>query len=160
MDPLIEIIDARTADQLEQVRELLNEYAAAFNSDRCFQEFGAELEALPGDYAAPGGRLLLGHVNDVVAGCVAMRKFDDTSCEMKRLYLRPGNRGTGLGRKLASMIVETARQMGYSRMYLDTLPAMEEAQHLYRSLGFEECEPYTDTPITGAACYVLRFAGG
>ena len=160
MDPRIEIIDARTQDQLDEVRELFNEYAAAFAFDRCFEDFGDELDGLPGEYAPPGGRLLLGHIDDEAAGCVAMRRFDDRSCEMKRLYLRPDHRGTGLGRKLAATIVETARQMGYSRMYLDTLAAMEEAQHLYRSLGFEPCEPYSDTITSSDACYVLRFAGG
>lgn len=125
---------------------MLREYAAWLEVDLCFQNFEAELAALPGDYAPPRGRLLIAEG----AGCVALRAIDDEICEMKRLYLRPQHRGSGLGRCLVKAIIDEARGIGYRRMRLDTMPKMASAQHLYASLGFCEIEPYRYNPEPGA----------
>ena len=140
---------AETDGQVEQARALFKEYEAATGVDLCFQNFAQELAALPGDYAPPSGRLLLAYDGEEVAGCVALRKVDDAVCEMKRLYVRPGFRGTGLGRTLAESVVAQGREIGYERMRLDTLPSMRAAVALYRSLGFREIEPYRFNPVEG-----------
>src|SRR5262245_17021869 len=133
---MLEIVDAIDPLMIESARTLFREYQQSIGVDLCFQNFETELQMLPGDYARPRGRLLLAMDGDVVAGCVAMRPVTDDTCEMKRLYVRPDYRATGLGRQLAERIISEAGLAGYRSMYLDTLPIMQSAQRLYESLGF------------------------
>ena len=148
---LMEIIRAHSADHIERARELFREYEAWLEVDLCFQNFEKELAELPGKYAPPDGRLLLAVENGKIAGCVALRKIGNGICEIKRLFLRPQFRGKGLGRQLAEQIISEAKQIGYERMRLDTLPPkMNDAIALYRSLGFKEIEPYYNNPVPGA----------
>jgi putative acetyltransferase len=139
---------------LEATRELFAEYAQALAVDLCFQNFDAELAALPGEYAAPQGGLLLAFVDGEIAGCGAFRPLPESdyanACEMKRLYVRRAFRRFGLGRLLAQALIDGATQAGYSAMLLDTLDDMEAARGLYESLGFVEVPPYYFNPIPGA----------
>jgi carbonic anhydrase len=148
---LTEFIRAQSAADIEHVRELFKEYEAWLEIDLCFQGFEKELAELPGAYAPPNGRLLLACDNGRLAGCVALRKIGDGVCEMKRLFVRREFQRKGLGRHLVNAIVSEAKQIGYQRMRLDTLPPkMTTAIALYRSLGFREIEPYYDNPVPGA----------
>jgi GNAT superfamily N-acetyltransferase len=147
----MEIIAVNSAAGIEQARELFREYEAWLAVDLCFQNFEKELAELPGKYAPPEGRLLLALENQEAAGCVALRKIGEDTCEIKRLFLRPQFRGHGLGRQLAETIIYEARQIGYQRMRLDTLPPkMNDAIGLYRALGFREIDPYYHNPVPGA----------
>ncbi len=148
---MTEIIRAQSPDDIDHARALFKEYEAWLEVDLCFQNFAKELAELPGKYAPPEGRLLLAVENGKVAGCVALRRIGDGTCEIKRLFVRPEFRGKGLGRKLAEAIIAEAKLIGYERMRLDTLPPrMNDAIVLYRSLGFVEIEPYYDNPVPGA----------
>jgi ribosomal protein S18 acetylase RimI-like enzyme len=151
VDKHLAMVQAETATQVAQARELFLEYAQSLGFSLCFQNFDAELAGLPGDYAPPDGRLLLATVEDQLAGCVALHKLDSNTCEMKRLYLRPQFREKGLGRALTNRIITEARQIGYHRMRLDTVePVMKDAVAMYRKLGFREIDPYRANPMAGA----------
>jgi putative acetyltransferase len=142
---------AKSPAQIAQARELFVEYAQALGFSLCFQNFDQELAGLPGDYAPPGGRLLLAEYRGQLAGCVALHPLGPGICEMKRLYLRPQFRGKGLGRVLAEIVIAEGRAMGCRQMRLDTVePVMPNAVAMYRRLGFKEIEPYCPNPIGGA----------
>ena len=148
---MLEFIQAESAEHVTCARELFEEYAAALGISLCFQNFDQELAELPGAYAPPDGRLLFALHGNKIAGCIALRKIGDEACEMKRLYVRPEFRGRQIGRALVERLIREAREIGYMRMRLDTLPAkMDEAIALYRSLGFREIEPYYHNPVAGA----------
>lgn len=150
--PIIRV--AETASDIAEIRILLREYEAWLGTDLCFQNFEAELAGLPGDYSPPSGRLLIAKViakdQSTSAGCVALRPFDESICEMKRLFVRAAFRGTGLGRRLSAAIIEEARAAGYRHMRLDTLPQQTDAHRLYATLGFRDIPPYRPNPIAGS----------
>lgn len=146
---------ARDAEDLETIRTLFREYASGANAPACFTTFEDEIASLPGAYAPPHGRLYLTG-NDQAAGCIALRRLDPETAEIKRLYVREPRRRNGLGRDLALAAIAAARETGASRVVLDTLPSMERAQALYRALGFREIPPYLAEPTPGAICFELR----
>ncbi len=138
---------AQSDADLAAVRTLFEEYAAELDFELCFQDFQAELDALPGPYARPDGDILLAEVDATIIGCVAVKPLEESVCEMKRLYVRPAYRGEGIGRALAKAIVERGRTLGYERMCLDTVEPMHAAQAVYRALDFEERDPYYKNPL-------------
>lgn len=155
---MLDIAPAVSPRDIPDVRMLFREYADLVAEALCFQNFDQELAALPGEYAPPGGALLIARDADEAAGCVALRRCDARSGEMKRLYVREGYRGSGLGRRLATEVIEEARKRKYARIVLDTLPKLAPAIALYRDLGFLETDPYLESPTPGAICFELRFS--
>ena len=151
------IVEAVTAEQIAQVRELFEEYWASFGFTPCFQNFGAELAGLPGEYQPPGGRLALALVDGQPAGCVALRRLDAERCEFKRLYVRPQFRGGGRGRQLLDWVIAEAKAAGYRQAVGDTMPAMAQALAMYERAGFERTAPYSDHPTPGAIFLRLEF---
>ena len=157
------VIPADNPVRIEAVRQLFKEYATSLSFNLCFQSFEEELARLPGEYAPMSGMLLLGLVDDQVAGCVAFHRLEGEMagghagsasaevCEMKRLYVRPQFRGCGIGRELVDSILNCAAAVGYRWIRLDTIPTeMGKAVEIYRKIGFKEIAPYRPNPIPGA----------
>ena len=144
---MLQIAQARTTQEIANVRKLFLEYQHWLGHDLTFQHFETELAELPGQYAPPTGCLLMASYAKKTVGCVALRKLEDAVCEMKRLFVKPEYRHLGAGKALADAVVAEAKKLGYSKMRLDTLPSMPRAIALYTTLGFKEIAPYYDTPI-------------
>jgi putative acetyltransferase len=149
------IRDARGERDIADARRLFEAYAASIGVDLCFQNFDQELADLPGAYSAPRGCLLIAAQDGAPIGCIALRPLAvvvgvaATTGEVKRLYVRPGVRGGGVGRALAQSVIERAQAIGYDELKLDTLATMAKAQALYASLGFRECAAYYRNPLPG-----------
>ncbi|MGI0071820.1 MAG: GNAT family N-acetyltransferase [Thermoplasmata archaeon] len=153
--PSFRIRSARSAAEVAVVRSLFEEYAASLGVDLCFQGFDRELRELPGEYVLPRGALFFASVGGRPAGCVAVRPLPRGRAELKRLYVRPRFRGSGIGRTLALAAIRAARRVGYRALRLDTLPAMGRAQALYVALGFREISAYRPNPVPGARYFEL-----
>jgi ribosomal protein S18 acetylase RimI-like enzyme len=164
---MTELIHPDSAALWETARVLVREYVASLNVNLDFQNFEEELLHFEEEYAAPGGTFLLArnsgdvrsHDADKVSeylGCGALRRFSERECEMKRLYVRPAGRNLGIGRQIALALITEAKSLGYERMLLDTLPTMQSAQSLYKSLGFKPTQPYRFNPIPGSAFLKLE----
>ena len=144
-----ELRRVESGSEVVRARSLFQEYQRSLGIDLEFQDFSAELTLLPGAYAPPRGRLYVAMMTRQPAGCVALKPLSDDHCELKRLYVRPGFRGRGIGRLLARHVIGDARAIGYSHVVLDTLRDMTEAHALYAALGFMDIAPYNSTPFEG-----------
>jgi GNAT superfamily N-acetyltransferase len=152
---------ATSPEDLLSVREMCQEYAHALGVDLETQNLAQELGELPGKYASPFGCLLLAFVNGKPAGCVALKRLTEDTCEMKRLYVRPQYRRRGLGRRLLERLIQEARLIGYSNLRLDTLPEkMDRAVSLYCSMGFVAIPPYWNNTLPGVEYMELRLRNG
>jgi putative acetyltransferase len=136
-------------EDLAEIREMLQEYAAWLAIDLSFQDFTRELRDLPGEYAPPGGDLYIARLDNAVVGMVAFRPCGEGRAEMKRLYVRNTARGSGVGRRLVETALSAARARGHHTMVLDTLPVMHSAQRMYEGLGFRDVAPYYESPVPG-----------
>lgn len=143
------LIQAMTPELYTMAKDLFIAYQQYLNVDLCFQSFEAELNDLPAMYGPPSGALLLAFYKQDIAGCVALRTKADGICEMKRLYVLPAFQGKGIGKQLATAIVAAGRQLGYTKMVLDTLDRLQPAIQLYEQLGFSRCSPYYHNPLEG-----------
>jgi putative acetyltransferase len=150
---MVTIREARSAAEIAEAQRLFSEYAQSLGFSLCFQGFDKELAGLPGDYAPPGGRLLLAYIDDDPAGCVALHAAAESGTdagEIKRLFVRPAFRGLHVGKQLMDAVLEAARSMGYRRVLLDTVTGkMDKAIAMYRAYGFREVPSYRVNPVDG-----------
>lgn len=153
------IIREAQPEDMPVAREIFREYAEEGDRGICLENFKQEVETLPGLYAPPRGAILLAIDEGRVVGCVAVRPFEEATVEMKRLFVRPSHRSKGVGRRLVEAVISLARERGNRELALDTLDSMVEAQSLYRSLGFEPCEPFKEDAPKEIHFFRLRLCG-
>lgn len=131
-------------------RMLFEEYAALINIDLSFQKFDSELNQLETMYQMPQGGIILAEEEGICRGCVGIRKIDEHTSELKRMFVRSGSQGKGIGKSLLHYAVELAKDCKYEKIQLDTLNTMNEAIHLYKSAGFYQIEAYYPNPMPAA----------
>jgi ribosomal protein S18 acetylase RimI-like enzyme len=140
---------AHTGDEFEQARFLFKEYADALGVDLSFQEFEKELETIHVQYNKPDGGLLLVYSDSNPIACAAVRRLEDETAELKRMYVKSEFRGFRIGVELLQRSLSLAQVLGYKKIRLDTLENMVKAQELYKSFGFYIIRPYRFNPISG-----------
>lgn len=147
---MITIAQANEPDRVQAVRDLMREYTSwaltiedASDEAPTFQGLEAELATLPGIYQPPAGSLLIATCDSEPAGCVALKRVDATTSELKRMYVRPQFRGKRIGQRLVSVLVAGARALGYERIVLDSHATMTNAHAIYSDVGFR----YVDAPV-------------
>ena len=147
----INIFEATDKQGFKDATLLFEEYANTLNVDLSFQDFEKELQTIDQQYRRPKGALILAKYGEKeLVGCVSIRGIEQDIAELKRMYLRKDFRGLGLGQIFIDKALATAKELGYNKIRLDTLPAMEEAQSLYLKNGFYEITPYRYNPVKGA----------
>lgn len=152
----IQIIEVNNIELVNDARFLFLEYAKSLDFSLCFQGFDEELKGLPGYYCRPDGFIYVAHLNNKPIGCIALRKLEPDISEIKRLYVLPEHRSTGLGRKLVQLAIEESKKIGYTTIKLDSLKTMTAAVKLYKSFGFQETTPYCYNPLEGAIYMELK----
>ncbi|MFW9819490.1 MAG: GNAT family N-acetyltransferase [Candidatus Thorarchaeota archaeon] len=153
---MVLIEQALTEKQIRDAKKLFIEYSNHLGIDLSFQNFKEELNKFPGQYSPPEGCIFLAYYKKKPIGCVGLRKFKDDICEMKRLYIHPKFRKKGIGKTLATTIINESKEIGYKYMRLDTLPFMTEAITLYLALGFKEISPYRYNPFENAKFFEVE----
>lgn len=155
---MYQIISAQSKIQMDVVKKLFIEYQKELGHDLCFQDFTRELNSLPGKYQEPAGHILLikDEKKDIFAGCVALKKHNENTCEMKRLFILPEFRNKGYGKILINKIINIAKSKNYQYMILDTLMELKPALYLYRKFGFNETKPYYNNPIKSVIYMVKK----
>jgi ribosomal protein S18 acetylase RimI-like enzyme len=152
----IQFLISQTPGEFKIAKDLFEEYGASLSVDLCFQGFDEELQTMHTQYNLPKGCLMLVYENEKAIGCAAIREYEKNSCELKRMYLKQECRGKGIGKKLLQLMSDKAKELGYTKILLDTLPQMKEAQHLYKTFGFKQIDPYRFNPVEGTV-YMEKF---
>lgn len=154
---MIDIIEATREPQVSAARALFEAFGSLPIVDvGCLGDYQQEIADLPGAYAPPTGTLLLAEADGEAAGCVALRRIDDETAEMKRFYVPEAFRRRGIGRRLVTVLIAQAEALGYRRIYLETLPAMTAARALYKAFGFREMGPLHVPHVANAICMQLE----
>jgi GNAT superfamily N-acetyltransferase len=152
---MVTIHSAKFPDDHGKVIAIFREYVASPTVSLDFQDYKIEFANLPGKYAEPEGHILLAKQADTVVGCVALRRVNPSTCELKRVYVPPTARGKHIGRRLVEQMICRARNKAYTRICLDALPEFLAAGHLYDSLGFRSAEAVSYNPVPGTRFLAL-----
>lgn len=112
------------------------------------------------NYRQPRAAFFIALMDEEVVGGSGIKQLDGTTentCELQRMFLIPSARGKGIGKALMDRCVAKAREFGYEKIYLESLPQMTSAVALYRKYGFTEIpHPLGDTRHKGCSVWMIR----
>ena len=137
---------------IQQLSDDQIEAAKSVISRVCYEFFGKapvdfeDMDEISSTYAPPSSTFLVLMDGQQVVGTGAIRRLDEQTCELKRMWFLPAYRGKGYGAKMAESLLEFARSAGYKRVRLDTSPVLAAANRLYQRLGFHPIERYNEGP--------------
>lgn len=151
--PAVRLLEPSQRAEMNAVRDIFREYAASLTYSLHYQDFERELDMLPVPYEMPHGTIMLAAEGEKIVGCAALRPLSDTVAELRRLYVRPTHQGRGIGRLLATTVVNRGRDLGYRAMRFDAPGSMHAALTLCESLGFRQIPRYNDDPLPDAVFY-------
>lgn len=145
----IKPIESLTKTEMEQLRSVMLEYGDHMYIDLALvagkQRFAYEMLDFPGGrYVKPDGAFFLALYEGRPAGCIGIKRYDNDTCEMKRMYVKPEFRQLGIGVELCRVAIDTAKDYGYASMLLDTNKEMPAAISIYDKLGFTEIPAYCE----------------
>jgi len=140
------VFTAQLLEHFARGRALIEDYQRWLGIDLCFQNFASELDQIASMYGPPSGALILAQMDEKYVGCVGIRALEPQIAEMKRMYVPEAFRGLGIGRALAEHSIAVARNLGYKRMRLDTVPRLRAARSIYFKLGFVAIPAYRHNP--------------
>jgi GNAT superfamily N-acetyltransferase len=146
----VRIEDAHAGPRLDEARRLILEFVEWLGVDMGYQDFAAEMAALPGKYQPPQGALRVALVDGRAVGVGGLRPLEEGIAELKRVFVSPQAQGRGAGTRLVEALLDDARRLGYRRVRLDTLDRLRAANALYERLGFVDIPPYCENPYAGA----------
>jgi putative acetyltransferase len=147
---MIDIITAANNDEYKAAAVLFKEYAVWLNIDLSFQNFNEELIQIKEMYNLPNGGILLAKKGNEYIGCVAIRKKENQIAELKRMYVKPSFQQQGIGVLLLQHALKMATNIGYKKIWLDTLDNMHPAIKLYEQAGFYKIPAYYYNPEPNA----------
>lgn len=156
MENKIELVEAKTADDFSAAKILILEYVTWLGIDLSFQNFDHEFNTLSETYSPPNGGLCVVYRNDKPVGVAGIKKFNETECEVKRMYVQPASRGLGIGKLLITHCIQIAKRLNYEKVKLDTAGFMKSAIKLYTDSGFIEIPAYRHNPYEEARFFELN----
>jgi GNAT superfamily N-acetyltransferase len=103
--------------------------------------------ATPADLAPPSGAFVVVFDGGAAVAGGGLKRLDDETCEIKRMYVVPEARGRGVGRVLLEALEAEARRMGYRVARLDTGPEQPGAQRMYERAGYQPIGNFNANPF-------------
>ncbi len=153
----IRLLEPTERHQMHEVRDIFREYAASLSYSLHYQGFEQELDTLPVPYETPHGVILLAADGNTIVGCAALRAVTDSVAELRRLYVRPSHQRRGIGRLLATTVVNRCRAMGYRAMRFEASSCMHAALTICEGLGFRQVPRFSDDPMPDTVFYDQYF---
>ncbi len=156
MDSQIEIKEVKNEADFLAAKKLILEYVQWLGIDLSFQNFDKEIDTLQTTYGEPDGGLFMALRDDKAVGVAGIKRFSNTECELKRMYVQPGSRGFGIGKLLLAECIKLAKKLNYGTIKLDTADFMKSAVKLYADNGFVEISAYRYNPYEEARYFELK----
>ena len=112
------------------------------------------------EYSKPKSVYFVVEINGKIVGGAGVAPLENeavTICELQKMYFLPEIRGLGIGSQMMEKCLQSAKDFGFEKCYLETMPFMHDAQKLYKKVGFESiCSPMGSTGHVSCPVWMLK----